>query len=531
MSRGGGGVPMSRPCILAVDLGTSGCKTALVDLDGAVTHWAFAPVETLYFPDGGAEQRPGDWWRAFVATARQVLAAAGHPEVRGICCSTQGEGTIAIDRDGNALMNAILWMDSRGAKNLESILGGPVRVAGFGPLKLWRWIRLTGGAPSLTGKDPASHMLYIRDAHPGVYARCDKFLTVPDYMNLRLTGRRVTSPDAVLTSWVTDNRDPDAVRYHPGLLAGCGIDADKFPEIIPCTEVVGTLTAASAEALGLPVETPVIAGGMDTTAAGIGAGAVHDFETHLYLGTSSWLVAPVPFKKTNILAALASVPGALPGKYQLIALQATAGGNLTFLRDRLLFPEDALATGAAPADFFARLNAAAAASPPGANGVLYGPWIYGERAPIEDRTIRAAFHNLSLDTTRGDMVRAVLEGVAFNTRWLLRPFEKFIGRRVEGIRVVGGGGQSALWRQILADVLDRPVLAVADPIQANVRGAAMIGAVGLGLAGFDEMAARIPITETHTPEAAHRDLYDERFARFTEAYRRTAPLYRRLNRG
>ena len=522
---------MTTPCILAVDLGTSGCKTALVDLDGVVLHWAFEPVETLYLPSGGAEQRPDDWWAAFVATARKVLADAGNPEVKGICCSTQGEGTIAIDKDGKALMNAILWMDARGAKNLESILGGPIRVAGYGPLKLLRWIRLTGGAPSLTGKDPASHMLFVRDEYPEVYARCDKFLTVPDYMNLRLTGRRVCSPDSILTSWVTDNRDPDNVKYHPALIANSGIDADKFPEIIPCTGEVGTLSEQTANELGLPASTPVIAGGMDTTAAGIGAGAVKDFETHLYLGTSSWLAAHVPFKKTDILSALASVPCAVPGKYQLVALQASAGGNLTFLRDRVLFPDDALSPTPAPDDFFARLNEVAANSPAGSNGVLYAPWIYGERAPIEDRTIRAAFHNLSLDTTRADMVRAMLEGIALNTRWLLQPFEKFIGRKVEGIRVVGGGGQSELWRQILADVLDRPVLAVADPIQANVRGAAMIAAVGLGLADFETAAARIPVDSTHEPNPAHRGLYDERFARFTESYKRNAVLYRRLNRG
>ncbi len=141
---------------------------------------------------------------------------------------------------------------------------------------------------------------------------------------------------------MTDNRDPDKIHYDRGLVRGSGIDADKFPELVPCTAVLGGLRADVAEALGLTTDVQVVAGSIDNTAAAIGAGAVEDFLPHLYIGTSSWLASHVPFKKTDLLASLASVPGAVPKRYLLTALQATAGGNLTFLRDNILYHRDEL---------------------------------------------------------------------------------------------------------------------------------------------------------------------------------------------
>jgi len=224
-----------------------------------------------------------------------------------VCCSTQGEGTVPVDKNGQALSNCILWMDMRGAPYLKKQLGGLVNIDGASIGKVLRFVRLTGGMPSMTGKDPAGHMLFIRDTHPEIYARTYKFLSVLDYLNLRLTGRFVATFDSILTSWVTDNRDPDAVRYHDGLITTLGLDPAKLPEIVACSEVIGTLKADVAETLGLSRGVKVVAGSIDTTAAAIGSGAVDDYATHLYIGTSSWLAAHVPFKKTDVLASLASV--------------------------------------------------------------------------------------------------------------------------------------------------------------------------------------------------------------------------------
>jgi xylulokinase len=518
--------------ILAVDLGTSGVKAALITVHGRVLGWESEPLSLLITPDGGAEQSPDEWWRAFLSASRRLLARNLSPgsAIRAVCCSTQGEGTLPVDKDGNALMNCILWMDMRGAPYLKKQFKGWINVTGAGLLHTLRWIRLTGGMPSLTGKDPASHMLLVRDKFPDVYARTYRFLNVLDYMNLRLTGRFAATFDSILTSWVTDNRDPDRIHYADGLVRDSGIDADKFPEIVPCTAVLGGLKADVAEALGLTTDVQVVAGSIDNTAAAIGAGAVEDFLPHLYIGTSSWLAAHVPFKKTDVLASLASLPCTVPQRYLLTALQATAGGNLTFLRDNILYHKDELLVEEDVPDVFKIMDRIASRVPAGSNGVIYTPWIWGERAPVDDRTLRAGLYNLSLHNTRADIIRAFFEGVAFNTRWLLEPFEKFIGRKVEKIHLVGGGGNSDVWCQIFADVLNVEIRQVQEPIQANARGAAWIAAVGLGEIAFSDVPGLVEFERTYAPTADNREIYDERFAVFTQIYKQMKGIYHRLNR-
>ncbi|MFO7584984.1 MAG: FGGY-family carbohydrate kinase [Anaerolineales bacterium] len=517
--------------VLAVDLGTSGAKVALITIDGRVLAWESEPVRLIITPDGGAEQSPDEWWAAFLSAGGRLVKrnpGAGSSVV-AVCCSTQGEGTVAVDKTGKALGNAILWMDMRGAPYLRRQLGGVFNINGADVFKVLRFVRLTGGMPSMTGKDPAAHMLLIREAFPEIYARTYKFLNVLDYMNLRLTGEFTASFDSIVTSWVTDNRNPDSIQYDDGLIRTLGIEREKLPEIVACTRVIGNLRPEVTSALGLAIDVKVVAGAIDNTAAAIGAGAVDDYATHLYIGTSSWMAAHVPFKKTDIASSLASIPCALPGRYLLTALQATAGGNLTFLRDNILYHKDELLQEADVPDIFKVLDKIAARVPAGANGLIYTPWLWGERAPVEERTLRAGLYNLSLNNTREDIIRAFLEGIAFNTRWLLGPVEKFMGRKVNSINIVGGGAQSDVWCQIFADVMDMEIKQVADPICANARGAAWIAAVGLGEISFDNVPGLVQFKRRYQPMPAHRAAYDEHFGNFVDIYRRMKSLYRRMN--
>ncbi len=517
--------------ILSVDLGTSGMKVALITAHGQVLGWESQPIALYLTPDGGAEQSPDEWWQAFLSASKRLLARNLVPReaIKAVCCSTQGEGTVPVDRVGNALMNCILWMDMRGAPYLHKQAHGAINVAGADVFKLLRWIRLTGGMPSLTGKDPAGHMLLVREKFPEVYEHTYKFLNVLDYLNLRLTGRFAATFDSILTSWVTDNQNPNDIRYHGALIKTSGIDADKFPEIVSCTTVLGSLRRNVADELGLSDRMQVVAGAIDNTAAAIGSGAVEDFASHLYIGTSSWIAAHVPFKKTDIGSSLASVPCALPDRYLLTALQATAGGNLNFLRDNVLYHKDELLQEAHVPDVFKIMDQIAARIPAGSNGVIYTPWIWGERAPVDDRHLRAGLYNISLNNNREDIIRAFLEGVALNTRWLLQPVEKFMGRRVKQINLAGGGGSSDVWCQIFADVLNVEVRQVQDPIQANARGAAFIAGVGLGSIGFGDVPQLVTFKRTYQPTPQHRAVYDDRYAVFVEIYRQMKGVYRRLN--
>lgn len=446
------------------------------------------PLHVL--PGGGAEQDPEDCWNALLTTAGKLIHKKLVPVegIVGVYCSTQGEDTVPLDRDGKQLMNCVLSMDMRGANYLKQITRGPVNVAGYDPVRLLRSVKLTGGAPSLSGKDPSAHMHSIRDVFPDVYAKTFKFLNVPDYMNLRLCGRIAATPDSILTSWVTDNRNSAHVVYSPVLIRNSGIDADKFPEIVPCDSVLGELKPDVARELGLKPDVRVVAGSIDTTSAAIGSGAVRDYEGHLYIGTSSWIAAHVPFMKTDVVNSLASVPCAIPGKYLMTILQTTAGGNLTFLRDKILYHKDRLLREEQAPDVYQIMDHIAEQVPAGSNGVIYTPRIYGERSPIEDRHVCASIFNLSLENSREEIARAFLEGVALNTQWMLGPGEKFLGRKLTSLNFVGGGAKSNIWCQIFADVLDVTIRQVANPIEVNARGAAFIAAEALGYMKFEDAA-------------------------------------------
>jgi xylulokinase len=522
---------MSEPILLAVDLGTSSMKVGLISLSGKVLGWEAEPIRLLLTPDGGVEQSPEEWWQAFLTASKRLIKQNPDAKrsIRAVCCSTQGEGTIPVDREGKALMNCVLWMDTRGAPCLREQFKGWPNLNGAALGRVLHWVRITGGMPSMTGKDPASHMLLIRDRFPKIYGNTYKFLNVLDFLNLRLTGRFAATVDSIMTSWITDNRNPDDIRYDARLVKASGIEADKLPEIVKCTAVLGSLKPDVADELGLPASVQVVAGAIDNTAAAIGAGAIEDYLPHLYIGTSSWITAHVPFKKTDIISSLASLPCAVPGRYLLTALQATAGGNLTYLRDQILYHKDELLQEANVPDIFKVLDRIADRVPAGANGVIYTPWIWGERAPVEDCNLRAGLYNLSLENSREDIIRAFLEGIALNTRWLLSPVENFLGRKTKAIHLVGGGAQSDVWCQIFADVLEREIKQVADPVYANARGAAWIGAVGLGQITFNDLSRLVKFKHVFEPQPENLPIYRERFKIFTRIHRQMRGIYRDLN--
>lgn len=519
--------------VLAVDLGTSGCKCALIGLDGRVHAWAFRPVQLHLVGEHGVEQEAEDWWRAFLGAAQELLAdqPQRRKQVVAICCSAFGECTVPVDQEGRALARAMLWLDMRGAESIRRrARSGKLNVQGYGPLKLERWLRLTGGAPSLSGKDPAGHIAWLHDHDPALVARTHKFLNALDFMNLRLTGRFCATYDSALTTWATDNRDLSRVRYDSKLLGTLQIAEDRLPELVSSTDVIGYLMAPVAAALGLSPTTKVVAGSVDNSAAAIGAGTVRDGDLHLYLGTSSWLGAHIPKKRTHLSAFIASVPCAQKDRYLAMAMQSAACSNLTMLRDRILFHTDELSSDDVRSDVYPLLDRIADRVPPGARGLIYLPWLQGERTPVDDRHLRAGLLNLSLEHTREDIIRAFLEGVALNTRWMLEPMLRFVdSKKGDAMTIVGGGAQSQVWCQMMADVTGMVIRQPHMPIQANAMGAAFIAGVGLGELSFGDVPALCGIARTFEPRDSVRGLYDDRFGTFKELHRKLAPIYRKLH--
>jgi xylulokinase len=518
--------------ILAIDLGTSGPKTALVSVYGEVVDSEFKDTPIILLPGGGAEQDPEGWWNAIMSTSKKLLdkGLVSPDDIVAVSVTSQWSGTVALDQDGNHLMNAIIWMDCRGSEEVKEILKGLIKIEGYPLFKFLSWLKLTGGAPAQSGKDSLCHILWMKKNCPDLYRKTYKFLEPKDYINLRFTGKFAATYDSILLHWVTDNRDLSHVVYSEKLLKMAGIERSKLPDLIQAMDILGPLKKEVAAQLGLNPGTPVIGGTPDVPSAGVGSGAVRDYEGHLYIGTSSWISAHVPFKKTDIFHNIGSFPSPIPGRYLILSEQECAGKCLTWLRDNVLYHKDELMMEEKAPDIFKVLDKIVARVPAGANNIIFTPWLYGERSPVDDCNIRASLFNLSLENNRGDILRAVFEGVAFNSKWLLEPVEKLMGRPFQHLNFIGGGANSDVWSQIIADVLDRKIRQVKDPIYSNARGAAFLASIALKYITLEDIPQYIKIKAEYTPNPANRKIYDKVFAEFLNHYKTQKKACARLNK-
>lgn len=518
--------------VLAIDHGTSGLKTSIISMHGDVMAFEFEKTPIFFFPGGGAEQDPQDWWNALINTARRVVSRNVVPPeaIVAICVSSTFSSTVAVDRDGNHLYNSITWMDSRGGPYISKLMGGFPSLEGYNLFKIARWIPKTAGGPTLSGKDDIAHVLLIKNEYPQIYDKTYMFLPSKDYLNLKLTGEFASSYDAIHLFWITNIRDCNNIFYDDALIRIVGIDKNKLPPLKRSIDILGRVKPDVARTIGIGENVQVVMGSADHQAALVGSGAVRDFEGHIYIGTSSWVQCVVPFKKTDMFHSIASLPSAIPGKYQSVNEQDVAGGTLNFLVDNILYYKNRLLKGEIPENPYKEMDEIAASVPAGSHKLIVTPWLNGERTPVDDNTVRAGIYNVSKTTTQDDIVRAFFEGVAYNTKWSFQYVERFVGRRLDSLNIIGGGAKSNVWCQIFADVLNRTIRQVQDPMQANGRGAAFIAAVALGFTRFDEIPNLIKYTNIFHPNPENRNIYDTLFGEFVNIYRQNKAIYRRLNK-
>ncbi len=525
---------MAQPTyVLVHDVGTTSCKSCIYRLDGALelVDSAIAEYPLYVLPGGGAEQAPDDWWRAVCAATRTVLSRSrlAPADIKGMAYCAQMQGFVAVGHDGHALRNAMSYMDSRAhAQIARHLYTGPVRIGQWNARKLVRWLLLTGGAAASV-KDPLWKYLWLRENEPEVFAAMEAWLDVKDYLVLRATGARTMGYDSAHATFLFDTR-PGRLRWHPGLCRTFGVEMRHLPPVIHATDVAGRLTAAAADALGLAGGTPVFGGGGDLSLISVGAGGLGLYDTHIYLGTSGWVVSAVDRRMTDIDGMVASILGAVPGWYNYIAEQETAARCLQWARDHLALDGLGVYPGASPqGNLYDLLSAAAEQAAPGAGGVLFTPWLHGNRSPFEDPLARGMFFNIGLETGKRELVRAILEGVAFHCRWMLETIEKKVPRR-EVVRLVGGGAQSRVWAQIMADVTGRRIEVVEQAQHAGTMGGAVVCSVGLGLfKSFQEARPLIRVKETFAPRPEHRAVYERNYAVYRDLYRASRRLFQRLN--
>ena len=501
--------------VLAIDLGTTGVKVAVVDERGRVVAGAGATFPTTYGADGAAEQDATAWWAAIGSCARRVVAEAGGPTaVDLVAVTAQYMSLVAVDARGEAIAPVVMWMDRRGAAHHPSRQWDDA--AGLDALMAWidRHGIPTGGGDSI------GQLAFVRSEWPQVWAAAAAFVQPVDHLLARLTGVVAATQNSAFPLLLTDNRTWGELRYDDELIARCGLPADeliaRLPRLVPFGEPRGELTAAAAEHLGLRDGVVVAGGTIDTTTSAVGTGAVGAGRLGVVIGTTAVVLAHLGARSHDLANGITSGPSPVPASSVVIAENGVGGKALDAFVTNLVAAADGL-TELSPAtglDPFAAVLEQAAGAPAGANGVLYAPWLVGAMAPSFDPLVRGAFVGLGVSTSRADLARAVVEGVACNLARLVPHVAALTGTAAgaDGVSerpiVLGGGGAaSALWGQVLADATGRRVRRLAEPRFTNVRGAAFVALAEQGRIGWDDIDALLVVESEHLPDAARHRLY------------------------
>jgi xylulokinase len=493
---------MTRQFLLAHDLGTTGDKASLYDdsltLVGSVT----IPYDTDFGVDGRAEQDANAYWTAFCAANVRLLSTVDTTALACVALSGQMMGALLLDEANRPVRPAIIWADTRSVEQCEALVGRVGMAAGY---------RMIGHRlnPTYT----LSKLMYVRETEPEAFSRTTQVMQAKDYVGLLLTGVPGTDPSDASSMNAFDQVKRD---WAPELLDAAGISGDLFPPILPSASIRGTVRNAES---GLPMGLPVVVGGGDGPCAAVGAGVTGpDRPAYAYLGSSSWVSVAADEPLHDPLMRTMTFDHVVPGRFVPTATMQAGGASIEWVTD-LLNPGR-----------FDELLGAAGNTTAAEDGLLFLPYLLGERSPYWNPRARGTFIGLHRQHGPAEMARAVLEGVAMNLRVGLDAFAE-MGRPAETVDAIGGGARSDAFMQVLADVWGVPVRRRSLVEEANSLGAAVIGAVAVGLLdGFDRAAEFSDVVRTFSPDDARHSRYERRYAEFLEAYRLLEPLFDRITR-
>ncbi len=500
-------------CILAHDLGTTGNKATLIGADGKPLAAAFVSYATAYPHPNWAEQNAADWERAIIVCTRRLLAESGiePQQIAAVSFSGHMQGALVVDSAGNPLRPAIIWADQRAAPQAEAM----AQAYASDTSAIYR---RTGHriSPAYT----AAKVMWIRDNQPDIYRDIGVVLQAKDYAAFLLTGVFATDYSDASGTQVFDLEKRE---WSDDLMRAFDIRSGIFPQACPSTQVIGHVTSQAASATGLLAGTPVVIGGGDGACATVGAAVIRAGDAYTYIGSSSWLALSTRAPMFDTEQRIVNFAALDPDLYFSLGNMQAAGGAFDWI-ERVL--RDA---GVSEAGHSA-LDALAAGTPPGAGGVLCLPYLLGERSPHWNPRARAAFVGLAMSHGRAEMVRAVLEGVAFNMRWIMDVLRNLTGPDgVASMRVIGGGMRSALWRQIFADVYGLPLSRPHLDLAATSLGAAIAGGIGVGLfPDFNVVETLIPIEPAERPDPVNNARYEKLYPLFQRTYAALKPVFDEL---
>lgn len=498
--------------LLAHDLGTSGNKATLYDTEGSLVASRTVAYPTHYFNGNWAEQDPAHWWKAVCESTQALVAQVNAADIAAVTLSGQMMGCTVVDKRGEALRPSILYCDQRSSKQADRILE---------QIDLKSFYGIVGHrvSPSYS----LEKLMWIRDNEPEIYARTHRTLCAKDFINFRLTGRMATDySDASGTNAF----DLNSFKWSERIIGLAGVDGAMFPEPMDSTRVLGETTTAAAAATGLKAGTPVAVGGGDGSCAGVGVGCIKPGTAYNYLGSSSWIALTVTKPIVDEQMRTMNWAHCVPGYLHPSGTMQTAGSSFQWLKEVICTSESAEAA-VKSASPYALIDAAIQKSPPGANGILFLPYMLGERTPWWNPNARGAFIGLNLASRREDVLRAVMEGITMNLGLIVNIFRQHVP--IDAITVIGGGAKSAVWRQMMADIYGCRVESLNFLEEATSMGAAVIGGVAVGLfKDFEVINRFINVDHVSQPNPENQTRYGRLSPVLEKSYRALVEVYEDL---
>ena len=503
--------------MISYDLGTGGNKASLYDLEGNCLASVFIPYDTIYPQAGWHEQRPEDWWDAVAAGTRKLLEKTGEDSKNIECLAISGHslGAVPLDKSGRLLRSTTpIWSDTRAQKQALEF---------FSKIDENEWYLTTGnGFPAALYT--VFKIMWYRDNEPDIYRKSCKIIGTKDYINYRLTGIIRTDHSYASGSGVYDLRRN---RYHEGYISASGISADKLPEIVPSTEVLGTITPEAAEATGLGTNVKVVCGGVYNSCMALGAKNVEEGRVYTSLGSSAWIAVSSSEPVIDLKARPYVFAHVMPGMYTSAVSIFSAGTSFRWLRDNICIDLKHQEESSGRSSYEA-MDELAEKSPVGANRLLFNPSLAGGTSQDASINLRGAFMGLDLKHSRADLIRACMEGIAMNLRLRLDVLKKHCRLQNEML-LVGGGSKSPLYRRIFADVYNMDIVKTNIDQDAAALGAVAVAAVGCGIwKDFSRIDEIHRIQETVRPDPAKNSLYEKLIDVFSYASDRQSEISDRL---
>ena len=535
--------------VITYDIGTTGIKTCLIEIDKEMKILASATEGYGLYVDeetgvkGGSEQDADEWWNAMCVTTKEVFKKCKKikkEQIEGISFCSAMQGLVLVDKQGKCIRRPMTYMDQRAREEIKKGIAHGVQVAGAEVTKLLKYLKYTG-AVSSSVKDPIWKYKWVEAHEPENFKRIYKWLDVKEYMLLRCSGEFVMTNDSAFGTLLYDTRKGHEGWCKP-ICDMVGVNIEHMPVIKASTEKVGEVTAQAAKELGLAEGTAVYGGGGDASLIGVGAGATEIGDTHIYSGTSGWVGTVVPEQLVDAGAMMAAIVGANPETYNYFAELETSNKCVGWVKDHLALDElgvfltkyghkkDDLEEESF--NLYDYLEEVIERANPGSDGVVFTPWLHGNRCPFEDPNAAGMFFNIHLETGKTELIRAVVEGVCFHMRWMLERQEQKVAKykKSNAVRFCGGGALGAATCQILSDILQRDVEVVDSPQNIGAVGAAACIAVGTGMIpSMTDVKKLIPAKITYHPNKANKAVYDRNFEVFKNLYKCNKKNFEILN--